>query len=72
MLNLWPRAFIALLYLYINGARALNNITIDSTNITRIDYSGNWATLTPNIYDYGGTHQWSSDPSANAKFNFID
>jgi len=48
----------------------LDNITVDSTNIDLIHYSGNWTTSIQNSFDYGGTHQWSSDPSASATFTF--
>jgi len=70
--NMWPLAFTVVLFVTIGFVHAtVQNITIDSTNVTRIQYSGNWATSTPNDFDYGGTHEWSSDPSANAKFTFI-
>ena len=70
--NMWPLTFTVVLFVTIGFVHAtVQNITIDSTNVTRIQYSGNWATSTPNDFDYGGTHEWSSDPSANAKFTFI-
>ncbi|KIM82423.1 hypothetical protein PILCRDRAFT_461899 [Piloderma croceum F 1598] len=63
--------FTVVLFLnLIDIVRTLDNITVDSTNFDRIHYAGNWTTSTYDNFDYGGTHQWSSDPSASATFTF--
>ena len=50
-------------------ANALRNITLDDTS-TLITYSGQWVTAAPSPLDYGGTHQYSLDPTATASFTF--
>jgi hypothetical protein len=62
--------FTVVLFLNFDIVRTLENITVDSTNIDLIHYSGNWTTSIQNSFDYGGTHQWSSDSSASATFTF--
>ncbi|KIM88041.1 hypothetical protein PILCRDRAFT_814719 [Piloderma croceum F 1598] len=62
--------FTVVLFLNFDTVLTLDNITVDSTNIDLIHYSGNWTTSVWNNFDYGGTHQWSSDPSTNATFAF--
>jgi len=58
------------LTLIFNAVYALQNFTVDDTDV-RIHYTGQWNTKSlPGNYDYGGSHQWSSDPTATATFTF--
>ena len=71
MLNPWFLVLLSALFHHVIGQpSSLQNITIDDTNYTRIIYTGSWVRTIPDDFDYGGSHSYSTDPSATATFTF--